>query len=155
MDDDEDYNEEDKKLTELKEEAEGWNWTDSNDDEEVTVTGMKASNNKEVEIVRVKAVPKDLPEDEESDESEESEESELESEESMSGLEESKSKLEASKSEDKEEFLPNKEITNLSDDDTKNKKKKPTKTTVCKDQKECARAQQQGNFEWQGGSQWR
>jgi hypothetical protein len=26
---------------------------------------------------------------------------------------------------------------------------------VCKDQKECARAQQQGNFEWQGGSQWR
>jgi hypothetical protein len=59
----------------------------------------------------------------------------------------SKSKLEASKSEDKEEFLPNKEIANLSDDDTKNKKKKPTKTTVCKDQKECARAQQQGNFE--------
>ncbi len=83
------------------------------------------------------------PEDEESDESEESEESELESEESMSGLEESKS----SKSEDEEEFLPNKEIANLSHDDTKNKKKKLTKTTMCKEQKECARAQQQGNFD--------
>jgi hypothetical protein len=61
LDDDEDYNEEDEKLTELKEEAEGWNWTDSKDDEEVTFTGMKASDNKEVEIVGVKAVPKDLP----------------------------------------------------------------------------------------------
>jgi hypothetical protein len=87
------------------------------------------------------------PEDEESDESEESEESELESEESMSGLEESKSELEESKSEDEEEFLPNKEIANLSHDDTKNKKKKLTKTTMCKEQKECARAQQQGNFD--------
>ncbi len=30
---------------------------------------------------------------------------------------------------------------------TKNKKKKLTKTTMCKEQKECARAQQQGNFD--------
>jgi hypothetical protein len=67
----------------------------------------------------------------------------------MSGLEESKSELEESKSEDEEEFLPNKEIADLSDDDIKKKKKKkkPTKTTVCKEQKECARAQQQGNFD--------
>jgi hypothetical protein len=37
LDDDEYYNEEDEKLMELKEEAEGWNWTDSKDDEEVRV----------------------------------------------------------------------------------------------------------------------